>query len=96
MRDIGLEHIEAALVQIGKELENRAVAFACGKGNRNLLLEAFEHLDVAGNGRLLNEQHIISPDGRRELDQGGGRKRGASTQPSPTMTTSAQTATTAA
>src|SRR5262249_55087063 len=65
--------VDTALVQVGDHLPDGAVALAGGQRNVNRLLEALEHLDVAGNRGLLDEQNVIRFEGAGELDEGGRR-----------------------
>ncbi len=61
------------LLQVREHLPDRAVALAGGQRDVESALEPLEDLDVAGHGRLLDEQHVVRLDGGGELDQRGGR-----------------------
>ena len=67
--DVGLEHVDAALVQVWDEFPDGAVAFAGGQGHVDRLLEALENLDVAGHGGFLDEKHVLRLKRIGQLDE---------------------------
>ena len=70
---IGLEDVQAAVLQIREHFENRAIPFTCCQWNRNLFLQSFEDFNVAGNGRLFDEQQVVGLDRSGQLNE---RRRG--------------------
>src|SRR5207253_7533236 len=73
---IGLKNVETAFVQVRDEFPNGAVAFAGSQWNGDVLLEAFEDLDVAGHGGLFEKEQVVRLEGRGQLDERG-RRNGA-------------------
>ena len=68
MTTVGLQHINAAFVQIVDEAPDGAVAFSGCEWNRNLGFESLEDLDVPGDARFLNEEQVVSLDRRCEAE----------------------------
>jgi len=67
---IRLQHIEAALVQVGDELPDGPVALAGRQRDADRLLDALEHLDVARYGRLLQEEQVVKVAQRQRTGSG--------------------------